>query len=118
MNGRTRVQTYLWFAQRLSGAVLAVAVVVHLATIVLAVRGGLTAAEIIGRVKGNAAWLGFYIVFVAAGAIHAPIGLRTILKEMTPIPARGVDALVGLFAAALLWLGFRATFGLYGFGGG
>jgi fumarate reductase subunit C len=118
MNGRTRAQTYLWFAQRLSGAVLAVAVVVHLATIVLAVQGGLTAAEIIGRVKGNAAWLVFYLVFVVAVAVHAPIGLRTILKEMTPIPARGIDGVVGLFALALLWIGLRATFGLYGFGSG
>lgn len=118
MNGRTRAQTYIWFAQRLSGAVLAVAVIVHLATIVFAVQDGLTAAEIIGRIKGNAAWLVFYVVFVVAVAMHAPIGLRTVLNEMTPIPARGIDGVVGLFALLLLWLGLRATFGLYGFGGG
>jgi fumarate reductase subunit C len=117
MNSRNRAQTYVWFAQRLSGMVLAFAVVVHLATIVMAVRGGLTAAEIIGRVKGDSGWLVFYIVFVTAVVVHAPIGLRTILNEMTPLPPRAVDGIVGLFAVALLWLGLRATFGLYGFGG-
>ena len=37
----------LWIAQRASAAVLALCVVVHLATIIYAVRGGLTAAEIL-----------------------------------------------------------------------
>ena len=43
----------LFLAQRLSAAVLALAVVVHLATILYAVRGGLTAGEILARTHGN-----------------------------------------------------------------
>lgn len=114
---RVKVQLWVWLAQRVSGAVLALCVLVHLATVVYAVRGGLNAAEIIARVKGNGAWLAFYVVFVVAVAIHAPIGLRTVLKEMTPLPARAIDMLVGLFLIALLVLGLRAAWGLYAFGG-
>ena len=43
----TRTQTLLWLAQRLSGAVLALTVTVHLITLIYAVRGGLSGAEII-----------------------------------------------------------------------
>ena len=38
---RTRFETRLWLAQRASAAVLALCVVVHLATMIVAVRGGL-----------------------------------------------------------------------------
>ena len=47
---------------------------------VLAVRGGLSAAEILARVRGSGAWAAFYIVFVLAVAVHAPIGLRAIAR--------------------------------------
>ena len=46
-------ETTLWIAQRVSAAVLAVCVAVHLATIVYAVQGGLTAAEILGRKRDD-----------------------------------------------------------------
>ena len=42
-----RVETLLWTAQRASAAVLAICVAVHLATIIYAVRGGLTAAKML-----------------------------------------------------------------------
>ena len=44
-----KLQTCLWLVQRISASVLAVAVAVHLITIIAAVQGGLTAAEIIAR---------------------------------------------------------------------
>jgi hypothetical protein len=68
---------------------LAVAVVVHLATIVYAMRGGLTAGEILARTQGNVAFLVFYVVFLLAVAIHAPIGpvLMCCAKEIgTKLP--------------------------------
>ena len=73
----------LFLAQRLSAAILAFAVAVHLATILYAVRGGLTAGEILGRTHGNLAFFCFYAVFVAAVAVHAPIGLRNVVREWT-----------------------------------
>src|SRR5690349_21947921 len=76
-----RSDTTLWILQRASAAVLALCVSVHLFTIVYAVRGGLSAAEILARTRGNNAWLAFYSLFVLAVAVHAPIGLRAIAIE-------------------------------------
>lgn len=111
------VQTRLWLAQRISAMVLAVAVSVHLAGIIIAVRGGLSAAEIIGRVGGSAVLAAFYGVFVIAVAVHAPLGLRTILDEMTPLKPASVNAAAGVFAAVVLAMGFRAVLGFYQLGG-
>ncbi len=112
-----RTETYLWLAQRISAIVLAVCVVVHLTTMIVAVQGGLSAQEIIARIGGNKLWLVYYLVFVAAVAIHAPLGLKTVLREMTALPIKRIELLVGLFAIGVAALGFRAAFGLYGLGG-
>jgi fumarate reductase subunit C len=104
-----RAQVYLWFAQRASGALLALCVLVHLATIIMAVQGGLSAAEILGRTRGNAAWAAFYAVFVAAVAIHAPIGLRAVVREWTPFRGRGVDIAMVAVGALLAVFGWRAV---------
>ena len=92
---------------------LAVCVVVHLATIVYAVQGGLSAAEILGRTRGNAAWFAFYAVFVAAVAVHAPIGLRAVFTEW--LKWRGVsrDLLLLALAAAIAWMGMRAVLSVF-----
>lgn len=103
----------LLLLQRASAVVLALAVLVHLATIIIAVRGGLTAGEILGRTSGNLAWLVFYSVFVAAAAIHAPIGLRTILREWTGWRGRSCDLTMILVAVVLLVLGLRAAWAVY-----
>jgi fumarate reductase subunit C len=112
-----RAETWLWLAQRLSAVVLAVAVTVHLATMVYAVRGGLDAAEVVTRVGGSAAWLTFYAVFVGAAAVHAPIGLRTVLAEMTALPRRLVDVVAVAAAVAIAGLGWRAAIVLHGAAG-
>ncbi len=109
-----RAETRLWLAQRLSAAVLALCVVVHLATIVYAVRGGLSAAEILGRTCGSGAWLAFYLLFVAAIAIHAPIGVRTVLREMTAWRGRSLDIAVVALGVALAALGLRAALAVFG----
>jgi fumarate reductase subunit C len=109
-----RGETRLWLAQRASAAVLAICVVVHLAVIVYAVRGGLSAAEILGRTRGNWAWLGFYSVFVLAAAVHAPIGLRAIFVEWLGWGARPTSVVVHAFALALLALGLRAAWAVFG----
>jgi fumarate reductase subunit C len=103
----------LFLAQRLSAMVLAVAVAVHLATIIYAVRGGLTAAEILGRTRANAAFAAFYTLFVIAVAVHAPIGLRNIIREWTRARGRGLDLAMVAVALLLLALGLRAVFAVY-----
>ncbi len=113
-----KLQTWLWLVQRISASVLAVAVAVHLITIIAAVQGGLTAAEIVARVGGNGGWAAFYGVFVVAAAVHAPIGVRTVLQEMTPLPNFSVNALSAFFGLGLLVMGLAAVGILYRLGGG
>lgn len=103
----------LFIAQRLTAFVLAAAVAVHLGTILYAVRGGLTAGEILARTHGNIGFALFYAAFVVAVAIHAPIGLRNVLREWTPWRGRSLDIALALFAALLLILGLRAVFAVY-----
>ncbi|SRR6266540_3273637 len=103
----------LFLAQRASAMVLAFAVTIHLATIIYAVRGGLTAAEVLGRTRGNGWFLAFYALFVVAVAVHAPIGLRNILREWTPWRGRSLDAALAAFALLLLALGSRAALAVY-----
>ena len=103
----------LFLVQRLSAAVLAIAVAVHLATILYAIRGGLTAGEILARTHGNLALFAFYSVFVAAVAFHAPIGLRTVIREWTPWRGGSLDVALAVFAVMLMVLGFRAVFAVY-----
>ena len=106
-------QAVLWIAQRASAAVLAVCVIVHLATIIYAVQGGLSAAEILERTRGSAGWLVFYSVFVLAVTIHAPIGLRSICIEWLGWRGRSRDVFLLAFAAVLAWMGMRAALGVF-----
>jgi fumarate reductase subunit C len=103
----------LFMAQRLTAFVLALAVSAHLATILYAVRGGLSAGEILARTHGNVAFMLFYGVFVLAVAIHAPIGLRSIIREWTPWHGQTLDFALVLFSFLLLALGFRAVYAVY-----
>jgi fumarate reductase subunit C len=105
----TRMQSLLWIAQRASAAVLGLCVLVHLATMVYAVRGGLSAAEILGRTSGNAGWFAFYTVFVLAVAVHVPIGLRAVLIEWAGWRSRARDYLLAGFSLTLLYFGMRAV---------
>jgi fumarate reductase subunit C len=109
----TRAETLLWIAQRASAAVLAVCVAVHLATIIYAVQGGLTAAEILGRTRGNHGWFAFYALFVVAVSVHAPIGLRAIFHEWLRWRGASRDIVLALFAAALAWTGMRAVLAVF-----
>jgi len=104
-----RRQALLWYAQRISAMVLAVCVVVHLAGIVYAVRGGLSAAEILGRTRGNWAFGAFYGVFVVAAAVHAPIGLANIVAEWRGGRGRAAAVAAQLLATLIVVLGLRAV---------
>lgn len=108
-----RTQVLLWGAQRVSAMVLGLCVLLHLITIIYAVRNGLSAAEILGRTRGSVAWGGFYALFVAAVAVHAPIGVRNILAEIG-WRGRGVDILMGVLALTLAMWGFRAVWAVVG----
>lgn len=111
MNYRTA--SILWLLQRASAAVLAFCVVVHLCTIIYAVQGGLTAAEILERTRGNAGWFAFYSVFVLAVTLHVPIGLRSVCIEWLRWRGRSCDVVLLVLAALLAWGGMRAVIGVF-----
>ena len=108
-----RLEAALWIAQRASAAVLAACVAVHLATIIYAVQGGLSAAEILGRTRGSGAWFAFYSLFVLAVTVHAPIGLRAVFIEWLKWRGRSRDVILVAFAALLAWTGMRAVLAVF-----
>jgi fumarate reductase subunit C len=105
-----RTQVLLWAAQRVSAAALALFVLVHLVTIIYAVRNGLTGAEILARTNGNWGWGAFYALFVLAVAVHAPIGLRAVISETFAWRGRSLDGFLIACSIVLLLWGWRAVY--------
>lgn len=99
---------HLFLAQRYSAMLLGPLVLIHLVMIILAVRNGLTAEEILSRTSGSFIWFVFYFLFVVAVTVHAPIGLRNILTEWTRLTRTVVNSLCGVFAFILFLTGLRA----------
>ncbi len=105
MNERT-----LYFVQRSSALLLAPLVLIHIVVILYAIRGGLSGAEILGRTRGSILWGGYYGIFVVLAALHAPIGVRNVLREWTTWRGRSLDAVMVVFGLLLLALGLRGVF--------
>jgi fumarate reductase subunit C len=106
------LQAKLWYAQRISAMILGICVSIHLIIIFYAIRGGLTAEEILGRTQGNIAFAIFYEIFVLACFVHAPIGLANILEETI---SKGFisKSLSWILAILILTLGTTAVIGVY-----
>lgn len=104
-----RSAAWRFVLQRASAALLAVCVVVHLTTIIYAVRHGLSAGAIVARMHASALFPVFYTIFVIAIAIHAPIGLRAIADEWMGLRGRIADAILVLIALVLLAGGLYAV---------
>ena len=102
-------EAWLFAAQRISALVLAPLVLLHLGVILHAVRGGLSAEEILSRTGGSPFWGAVYGLFVLAAAVHAPIGLRAVLREWGRWRGAGLDIAMALFGLLLLVLGLRAV---------
>lgn len=105
-----RGEARLWVAQRVTAVVLAACVLVHLVTIIYAVRAGLGGAEVLGRTRGNVGVAVFYGLFVIAASIHGAIGLRTIGIEWLRLRAGAAGVLAFAIGLALAGLGMRAVF--------
>ena len=102
-------ETALYFLQRMSAKILAPLVLLHLGVILYASHGGLTAGEILERTQGSVGWGIAYGLFVVAAAVHAPIGLRNVLREWTEWRGKGLDIAMLAFGIMLLALGLRAV---------
>lgn len=103
------MEARLFALQRLTAMVMAPFVLAHLGLVLYAVRGGLTAAEILGRTQGSVGWIAFYTLFVLSVAVHVPIGLRNILIEWLRLPRGAAGVVALLFGLLLLALGLRAV---------
>jgi fumarate reductase subunit C len=103
-------QARRWYWQRISAMVLALCVLVHLAVMVYAVRGGLSGAEILARTQDNWAFGAFYAVFVLACAVHVPTGLANIAVEWARWPPARALWAARAFALLLLATGLRAVY--------
>ena len=103
------MEARLFALQRLTAMLMAPFVLVHVGLIIYAVRGGLTAAEILSRTQGSWFWILFYGLFVLSVSVHDPIGIRNILIEWLRL-GRGAALTVSvIFGVALLVLGMRAV---------
>lgn len=102
------IDARLYLAQRLSALIMAPLVLAHLALMIYAVRGGLSAAEILGRTQGSIWWGLFYGVFVIAVSIHAAIGLRVILHEHLKLSGTALGIVTWGAALLLVAMGGRA----------
>lgn len=105
-------QAKLWYWQRISAMVLALCVLVHLGVMIYAVRGGLSAAEILGRTRGSITFGLFYTVFVLACAVHVPIGFARICEEWFGLIGLRAAIIAKLLGLIILVMGLRAVYGV------
>ena len=110
------IEARLYLLQRGSATVLGPLVIIHLGLILYAIQGGLSAAEILERTRGSVAWTVFYGAFVLAAAVHAPIGLRNLVREWLAWRGRSLEYATVGFGLILLLLGLRAVWAVVGGG--
>lgn len=100
---------WLYMVQRITALLMAPLVFGHIAVMIYAVQGGLTASEILGRTQGSVTWFLFYGIFTVAVSIHVTIGLRTILAEWAGLKARFLNVVSLGVGCGLFILGGRAV---------
>jgi fumarate reductase subunit C len=98
-----------WYWQRITAMVMALFVLVHLVVICYAINGGLSAAEVLSRTRGNIVWAAYYALFVGLVSVHASIGMRNILVEWAGAKDAIASVLSNLLALLLLAMGLRAV---------
>ena len=99
----------LYMAQRITALMMAPFVLGHLAVMIYAIQGGLSAAEILGRTQGSVLWFLFYGLFVFAVSIHGAIGMRVIAFEWAGLRGVALEALMWIVGLGLFLLGARAV---------
>jgi fumarate reductase subunit C len=99
----------LYMLQRITALIMAPLTLGHIAVMIYAVQGGLSAGEILARTQGSLFWIMFYGSFVVAVSIHAAIGLRVILHESLGLRGIALTFFTWGVALLLLVLGARAV---------
>lgn len=100
----------LYMLQRVSALIMAPLALGHIAVMIYAVQGGLSAGEILARTEGSFAWGLFYGTFVVAVSVHAAIGLRVIAAETLRIRGMQLALLGWAVFLVLLVMGLEAVF--------
>ena len=98
----------LYMAQRITALLMAPFVLGHLAVMIYAIQGGLSAAEILGRTQGSVLWFLFYSGFVVAVSVHGAIGLRVIAFEWGGLKGPFLEVFMWITGLGLFTLGARA----------
>ncbi len=99
----------LYMAQRITALLMAPLVIGHLAVMIYAIQGGLSAEEILGRTQGSVAWFLFYGIFVVAVAVHGAIGLRTVAHEWGGLKGAALEVFMWAVGLGLFAMGARAV---------
>lgn len=99
----------LYMAQRITALLMAPLVMGHIAVMIYAVQGGLSANEILSRTQGSLLWFVFYGTFVLAVSIHGAIGVRTVLLEWCGVKGGVLNAFAVALGLALFAMGARAV---------
>lgn len=108
----------LYMAQRITALLMAPFVIGHLAVMMYAIQGGLSAAEILGRTQGSLSWFLFYGTFVVAVSIHGAIGLRIVVHEWTGLKGAALEVFTWGVGLGLFTLGAQAVWAVTYAGGG
>lgn len=99
----------LYLLQRITAMIMAPLVLGHLAVMVYAIQGGLSADDILSRTQGSLTWAVFYGLFVLAVSVHGAIGLRVIVHEWIGLRGAALGFLTWGSFAMLAIMGGRAV---------
>ncbi|MDW3225395.1 MAG: succinate dehydrogenase [Paracoccaceae bacterium] len=107
----------LYMLQRITALIMAPLTLGHIAVMIYAVQGGLSAEEILGRTQGSVFWFLFYGSFVVAVSVHAAIGLRVIFHETFGLRGRSLNLFMWGTGLVLLCMGLQALIAVTWAGG-
>ena len=99
----------LYMLQRITALIMAPLTLGHIAVMIYAVQGGISAAEILSRTQGSVFWFLFYGCFVVAVSIHGAIGIRVVVHETFGVTGKALSWFTWLVAAGLMALGLYAV---------
>jgi fumarate reductase subunit C len=99
----------LYMLQRITALIMAPLTLGHIAVMIYAVQGGLSAAEILARTQGSVWWTLFYGSFALAVSVHGAIGLRVVVHETFGLKGAALSVLTWAVAAGLAALGLYAV---------
>ena len=99
----------LYMLQRITALIMAPLTLGHIAVMIYAVQGGISAQEILERTQGSVFWFLFYGIFVLAVSIHGAIGLRVVVHETLGLKGGALALFTWVVGAILLVMGSYAV---------